>query len=454
MTARRIFLIAIGLGLIALTWWMIENLTWEEVRVPSQPKGEAVLNPLFAAQRLLSELGADAKSSMSFRETPAGDPARTVLILPTQRRTLTPPQHEALERWVRSGGHLIAVAHTLNEPGERADPLMEVLGVTRIQRKPKRPRGAPASPDSSSAPADAASPASPDAPPAAAPDAARDESARKADADSPDRRLEDAQDTYDDLPGPLPAWLPKPNLPCPEQRDLAGSEPVRFPAQALRVCFSGYFHLKSRQPPLWSVQGRRGTQAVALPLGKGRVTVLTEWQFLRNDQIGRYDHADFLVAVLGPDVNALKGLSVILVPSEDVPGLHKLIWKHGAPVVITLLVLLAVLLWRAGTRLGPVAARVEPARRSLLEHVQAMGEFIWREKNAGALWKSAVARTRKHIARALPPTKNTDVMIQMLAKKSALPEALIRESLFPSTDPDPERFARAIATLEKLRKSL
>ncbi|MDX2217546.1 MAG: DUF4350 domain-containing protein [Burkholderiales bacterium] len=447
MTARRLLLIAIGLGLIALTWWVIENMTWEEVRVPSQPKGEAVLNPLFAAQRLLTELGADAKSSPSFREPPTGDLARTALILPTQRRTLSPVQHDALEAWVRSGGHLIAVAHTLNEPGERADPLMETLGVKRIQLKPRRSRK-PASPQTAPAAAPDPAPADPASP-------AGDTQAKKSDGDVIDRieeAPEDAADMLpDDVPGPMPAWLPKSNVPCPEQRDVAGSEPVRFPAQALRICFSGFYHLTSHDPPLWSVKGRRGTQAIALPLGQGRVTVLTEWRFLRNDEIGRNDHADFLVALLGPD---LKGMSVWLVPSEDVPGLHKLVWQHGAAVVATLAVLLLVVLWRAGTRLGPVAARVDPVRRSLLEHVRAMGEFIWREQDAGALWKSAVARTRKQMARVLPPTKNPDVMIQALAKKSALPEALIRESLFPQPHPDPDRFARAIATLEKLRKSL
>lgn len=432
MTARRLLFLTIGLGLIALTWWVIENMTWEEVRVPSQPKGEAVLNPLFAAQRLLTELGANATSALRFSEPPAGDPARSVLILPTQRRTLAPAQHAALENWVRAGGHLIAVAATLNDPGERIDPLMATLGITRLQHKSKRLRSLP--PSSPSSPAQPVPPAEPMEP-----------------SDEASRKEADADDYPDDVPGPMPAWLPKPNLPCPELRDVAGTEPVRFPAQSLRICFSGYYHLKSREPPLWSVKGRRGTQAIALPLGKGRVTVLTEWQFLRNDDIGRGDHADFLVAMLGPD---LKGMNVLLVPSEDVPGLHKLIWQHGATVVLALAILLAVLLWRAGTRLGPVAARALPARRSLLEHVHAMGEFIWREQDAAALWKSAVARTRKQIARVLPPNSNPDVMIQALAKKSALPEALIRESLFPQPNPDPERFARAIATLQKLRKSL
>lgn len=265
--------------------------------------------------------------------------------------------------------------------------------------------------------------------------------------------MTDPLDMPEDLPGPVPSWMMKSNVPCPEQRDVAGIEPVRFPAQALRICFSRYFHLKSRQPALWSVKGRYGTHALALPLGAGRVTVLSDWRFMRNDEIGRGDHADFLVALIGVD---LKGLQVLLVPSEDVPGLHKLVWQHGAAVVLTLATLLAVLLWRAGTRLGPVAARAEPVRRSLLEHVRAMGEFIWREKDAAALWKSAVARTRKQIARALPPASHPDAQIAMLAKKSSLPEALIREALFPTAepDPDPAKFARAIATLEKLRKSL
>ncbi|MBL8516416.1 MAG: DUF4350 domain-containing protein [Betaproteobacteria bacterium] len=436
MTARRLFLVAIGLGLIALTWWAIENVTWEEVRVPAQPKGEAALNPLFAAERLLTELGAKATSARSFRaDLLPADPARAVLILPTQRRTLSPTQHATLEDWVRRGGHLVAVAYSMHEQGERADPLMAALGVKRVMRK-VRPRTPPAPP--------------------LAPDA-NEERAARPDA-APPQPAPGEDDLVDDEFAHLPSWIPRPKITCAEQRDVAGSAPPPFPARTLRVCFSPFSVLRysaaAGSQPLWRVETvhrANSLHAIALPLGRGRVTVLSDWRFLANDDIGRDDHADFLVAMLGGD---LKALTVLLVPSEDVPGLHKLIWRHGAAVVLTLAVLLTVLLWRAGTRLGPVAARAEPVRRSLLEHVRAMGEFVWREKSASALWRSAVARTKQRTARVLTPTRDPGVMVRALAKKSALPEDLIRESLFPSTDPSPERFARAIATLAKLRKSL
>jgi hypothetical protein len=417
MTARRILLIAIGIGLVALTWWLIENMTWEEVRIPGRPKGEAVLNPLFAAERLLNELGASATSARSFKGVPTDDPTRSAIVLPTYRRTLKPDQRAALESWVEAGGHLVVVNHEQGEESGRRDPLMERLGVTSTPKwKPKK-SGVPGAADKS--------------------DDKSDEN--------------DDQDVPPDVPGPLPL-MQKTNKPCPKHQEVTAAEGRRFPAQYLHICLNTRFKLGSTKPAPWSLREDSGSvHALMLPLGKGRVTVLADSMFMKNSFIGEADHADALVAILGPDV---KGLSVLLVPSEDVPGLHKLIWQHGAAVLLTLLVLLAVLLWRAGTRLGPVAARGEPVRRSLLEHVSAMGEFIWRERNASALWKSAVARTRKRIARVMPPTRNTDTLIQALAKKSGLPEALIRESLFPSTDPDPDRFARAIATLEKLRKSL
>ncbi len=428
MTQRRLLLIVLGLFGIAITWWVVENLVWEDVRIPGRPKGEAVSNQLFAAQKLLQSLGANASSDLGFKSVPEGDPSLAAIVLPTQRRTLTPDQRDALEAWAEAGGHLVVVAYSLNVPGELPDTLLDKLGVTQTMKRPPTPK-------------------------------------KDADADGAAETDEDDQVKGTKEPPSAMPWLPKPNVDCPVQYDwinpglhvadsVQGSKPAlppRFPAQALRVCFDDRFSLTSRTPPLWRTEGPHGTHALMLPLGKGRVTVLTDWFFLRNGEIGRGDHADFLVAILGPE---LKGLRVLLVPAEDVPGLHAQIWQHGAMVVLTLLLLLIVLLWRGGTRLGPVAVPADPVRRSLLEHVHAMGEFIWREQDARALWKSAVTMTRKRIARVLPATNNPDVLIRELAKRSALPESLIRESLFPEVNPDADRFARAIATLEKLRKSL
>lgn len=428
MTQRRIILAILGLFIVAVTWWVVENLTWEEVRIPGRPKGEAVINQLYAAQKLLQSLGANASTDLGFKSVPEGDPSRTAILLPTQRRTLTPTQREALESWVEAGGHLIVVAYSLNAPGELPDALLDRLGVTQKVKPPPKLQTEPGT----------------------------------------EAKTEDgADDEADNIKKPKPSmpWLPKLNLDCQPQYDRinpqaedSASDPgakhaslPRFPAQALRVCFDDRFSLQSSTPPLWETEGPHGTHAMMLPLDKGRVTVLTDGFFLRNGEIGHGDHADFLVAILGPE---LKGLRVLLVPEEDVPGLHEQIWRHGAWVVLTLLALLVVYLWRGGTRLGPVAVPSEPVRRSLLEHVRAMGEFIWREQDSRALWKSAVTMTRKRIARVLPATNNPDVLIRELAKRSALPEPLIRESLFPEVNPDADRFARAIATLEKLRKSL
>src|SRR5690349_10205068 len=135
MKRGRILFLVVALVLLGAGWWIYENMTLEEVRVPGFPKGEAATNELYAAQRLLSALGAEAHSRIGFKALPEGDPRRAALILPTKRRVLTQQQRRQLLDWAGAGGHLIVVTYTLPSEGDPPDPLMDELGVTQFVKK-------------------------------------------------------------------------------------------------------------------------------------------------------------------------------------------------------------------------------------------------------------------------------------------------------------------------------
>jgi hypothetical protein len=391
--------------------WIYENVTLEEVRFPGLPKGEAASNDLYAAERLLRQLGAETRSQIGFKAPPEGDPKRTVLVLPTERRVLTARQREQLLNWTERGGHLVVVTYTLASEGDPSDTMLDELGVGQIMQKPEKKK--------KKTPDDPFGPDEDDA-----------KSARK--------------------PPKLSGLLKKPDSACPAQRE-AGTLAPRFPAQVLDVCFDPRFRLVTEDEPLWSVSSSSGMHVASLARGAGRVTVMTDYQFLTNADIGRADHADFLVALVGPD---LKGLNVIFTPREDVDPLSVLVFRHGWMVLAALALLIAAVLWRGGSRFGPLEPRPEAVRRSLIEHVRATGEFLWRNGEGRRLWQSALAATRAGMARSLPPTRDPDKQFELLEQKTGIGAGRLRQAFYPPPKPGAEEFARAIATLEHVRKKL
>jgi hypothetical protein len=218
----------------------------------------------------------------------------------------------------------------------------------------------------------------------------------------------------------------------------------------MHVCFDPRFRIEAKGEKLWESGDAAGSHAITVAHGAGRITVLTDYDFMRNAAIGHADHADFLLAVIGFH----PGLAVWFIPREDVGGIVALAWRYGWPVLILLGVWIALVLWRAGSRLGPIEPEPEAVRRSIEEHVRAVGEFLWRRGETLVLWKSALAGARKRMELALPPTPKPDDRLILLSKKTGLDLGLLQHAFYPRPSLSAEEFARAISTLETVRKHL
>ncbi len=431
MNVKRFAILVVALMLSACGYWLYENLIWTEVRIPGIPKGEAVTNNLYAAQRLLMAFGAKAQSTQGFRDLPEGDPARSALIFPTMRKTLSPRQRQSLLDWVNKGGHLVVVTYTLEDDGDQPDPLLASFGVHQKMKGP--PPKAAAKNDNADDKENNDADGTPDQPKSEQPP-----KRRQAPPPPPIRRL------------PRGGYAVDGDQNCAAQTETATGS-THFPAATLKVCFDSRFRMVSDNPPLWSAQDADGIHALSLAHGKGRVTVMTDYRFMQNERIGQADHADFLVALLGPE---LSGLNVTLVPREDVDGLRTLIWRYGWTVVLTLVLLIAVALWRDGARFGPLAPNPVAVRRSLIEHVRAGGEYLWRRDQARTLWQSTLNAARRRIARALPTARTHEQLVKQVAAKTGLNDERVSQALIPVSHPGADAFLRAINTLEQMRKKL
>lgn len=186
--------------------------------------------------------------------------------------------------------------------------------------------------------------------------------------------------------------------------------------------------------------------------GKGHVTVIADMQFLNNPEIGHYDHAAFLWQLAhlhgeGP---------VWLVFKDTMPGLPAWLAEHAWQAVLSAALLLAVWLWFASMRFGPLLPVPALARRRLLEHIEASGRFLWRAGQAERLLKGvkqSLYRTLelRHPAWAGLPSAE---LYRRLAEVAHLPTEEVRAALLYLHAGNEHEFTKVVSTLEHLRKSL
>ena len=225
------------------------------------------------------------------------------------------------------------------------------------------------------------------------------------------------------------------------------------------ACFDGDFHLETTREILWSLSSNSGVHALTVAEGRGRVTVLTDRDFMFNNALETADHADVLMAIIGLNDADRRPTRVIFVPREDVDNVVILTWRVAWAVLLVLLLWLALWLWRASSRFGPIVATAALARRSVAEHIRAVGEFLWRHKHQDTLWRAAHRVAERRVAKTMPVASFKDATTHenALARRTGVATpALVRVLGAGAAAAAPTRaeFATTIAILEKIRKSL
>ena len=132
----------IPVGLLALVVLGVVAFLSAYERVPATervgPSGEALRNPVLAAERLAARMGLRTRQ---VRALPDFDTLSRngVLLMPRGRQAIEPRRMRDLAGWVEGGGHLIAEAEL---PG-MADPLLDLFGILRTAATPEEAKPAP-----------------------------------------------------------------------------------------------------------------------------------------------------------------------------------------------------------------------------------------------------------------------------------------------------------------------
>ena len=377
--------------------------------------GEAARNKYLAGERLLERMGTSVRSFADLSGLSELPPADATLILPTERKTLDASRSEALLRWVESGGHLVIVSWQLfDDPEREADLVLDPIGVRQYLNAEEEGE-------------DEAPSVEPDEPPLLE---APESPAIKTSASD-----EDAEE-------------PEPEVALAEFPDRETPLEVEFDPE-----FRFELSPDAETSRVFAVADSNGTHLVTLQHGQGLVTALTDDYFLAQPTIGDFDHAELLYRLAhwggrsGP---------VWIFYGDAYPGAAALLWRHGWMVVVTAAFALALWLWSASRRFGPLAPDPTRERRELMEHVRAAGLFQWRRGAAPALLAAVREAVLARVRERHPSFTSLDPAQQAerLAQLADLPRARVSAALAFQTDSEAGRFAKDVAVLEKIRRSL
>jgi len=191
----------------------------------------------------------------------------------------------------------------------------------------------------------------------------------------------------------------------------------------------------------------RGYAYARLVRGRGTADVFSTLDFLDNRALETRANWRLAHQALAPGF----GGRVRLIYA-GAPSLWLLIVREGWPALIGLGCLIAAWAAMRGQRFGPLAADPPLDRRSLVEHVQAAGDYVYRRGAAHALHRAlferVLARLRGRDPMAL--ALEGEARALHLAARAALDPERVRRALHPPEKFNAASFRDAMATLIQL----
>lgn len=393
-------LIILGFILLfaGLFWLMLEPYDDTEWVPPST---EARLNEYLAAERFIKRNNIHIESHKNLKLLDNLPKTSDAIILSSSRASLSEQRRQQLDTWVRNGGHLLV---SYSEPwlfdDQVLDPLLESWGIKAVYLQ--------------------------------------DDERNTLQTKKSSKKTESDNTTEDVSLCKTPVRLPN-TLIWPTEK-----EPLTIDLQTSfgLVNTQGELLLKNSVEPPY--------QLIQKTIGDGRVTVLTYMGIWQNDEIGDYDHAYLLRLLLADHTSVwwLYGL--------EYPSLWQLLVQHALPILISLAAFILFFCWYHAKRFGQTKPEASPERRQLLEHLQAVASFFWRNKQSGYLINTLKQQVEQRIR--LHHKQYSELsqvkQYQLLATLSGLPIEEVQWTMSQDTLHNEIEFIRVTKNLQHIRNQL
>lgn len=187
--------------------------------------------------------------------------------------------------------------------------------------------------------------------------------------------------------------------------------------------------------------------------GDGFLTLLALDYHFSNYQLKNDDNARLLLDVIDGDIQPNK---VWIVYDTAFRPLWAVIWQAAPYAVGAAGFLLLLWLWAAIPAFGPRVTTEYHDRRSIIEHVDASGNFVWR-KAGGYNLVDAASQAILHDAAQRHPgiaRESKSKQAEAIAKLTSLSPQEVADVLISPSAHRPGEFTNTIQTLQKIRKEL
>ncbi|WP_242170882.1 MULTISPECIES: DUF4350 domain-containing protein [unclassified Pseudomonas] len=201
----------------------------------------------------------------------------------------------------------------------------------------------------------------------------------------------------------------------------------------------------------FSANSAKASHLMQLDFGNGTVTVVTDSDLWKTPAIGKHDNA-WLLWYLN------QGTDVTLLFNSDVDNLLTLLLRYFPQALVAFVALIALALWQAGMRQGPIQAPAPKARRQLQEHLKASADFLLRRSGQGPLLQALQRDVQRAARRRHPGFEHLETaeQWQVLERLTRQPFHVISQALgpLPAKRLSSADFCRQVACLQTLRNAL
>lgn len=452
-TRIKTLLIVLGLALLGAlgtwSWYQTMELRWE---ARSGESDAARRNRMLAATMLLRQDGRNVTVAGSFGELPLHALPDGTLILADASGVMESAKAERLLAWVRRGNTLVAQPRWVTPAEETllAEKISEAEEEEGVQVPAEEEEEEEEEQENQESDTDQS--AEETAAQAAA--AAQDEDAADdlVENDPIAARLGVRLFAIAYAPPCTSDNLGKRCMPAAAGKHTAIMRRVEIPGAGHSLDLDAGRHKLISMPksaePLWSDED--DTTVRVYQEGKGKIVILAA-DFFNNEELRNHDHGELLLALAALNTSSKH---VAIVQNLDALPWYKLLWKNYSMVLLSMVALIALLFWRAVRRFGPLLPQPSHERRSLMEHIDASGAWLWKAKGGRQVLLDAaredtlaVIRRRAPALVRLPPQQ----LCAALARLVDLPEAQVEQALHQAAAPTSLHFTRQIRILQELR---
>jgi hypothetical protein len=247
--------------------------------------------------------------------------------------------------------------------------------------------------------------------------------------------------SYEEVPKPLEGWLKEEGVTLTKDGKNVEVKSLPVDGEDYEVFVDSEVGIQ---------EGEQSRLAMAqIRVGEGIVTVMADARPFRNRYIGDNDHAELLLALV--DMSPYEGAVAII--RDGGLSLWTMLWRHGWPALIGLLVLTVVWLWKNMPRFGPMRREEEPThQRDYDHHLEALGDFQWRLDKGQALLRPLRDSVLERALR-LGGQHHGDVF-EWMAQRAGITRERAERAMTHERPSDPTSFTRLVADLQQLHLSL